>query len=192
MYSLAIVLMCVHQVSFSVLFCFNLKIKYLWIDAKKILPITKWVILPFSVYLWESLLWGLGVRGFWGPGSLLYLIAILSASLFPQTFCFLLKWPFCIAMPSLLLWTKPCPGGRLLPVLLPLCPLPLLHQRGISFALQGELLTFREHIVAEFPDMCCPELTVILPQCSPFFPHLLSSKTSALSSLSWLYISCFL
>lgn len=121
-------------------------------------------------------------KGVLGQGSLLYLIAILSASLFPQTFCFLLKWPFCIAMPSLLLWTKPCPGGRLLPILLPLCPLPLLHHRGISFALQGEPLTFRAHTC--WVSWHVLPRAVILPHCRPFFPHLLSSKTSALSSLS--------
>lgn len=109
------------------------------------------------------------VRGCWGQGGLLYLtLAILSASLFPQTFCFLLKWPFCISLPSLLLWTKPCPGDRLLPALLPLCPLPLLHQRGISFALQGEPLTFREHMVAEFPEMRCPGLCYSLIVVSSF------------------------
>lgn len=158
---------------------------------KKYYPSQNELHCPF-LSICGKVLWGYVCKGVLGTGQ----PSVLNCN----TLCFTVstdillpaKMAFLLAMPSVLLWTKPCPGGRLLPVLLPLCPLPLLHQRGISFALQGEPLTFREHIVVEFPDMCCPGLSAILPQCSSFFPHLLPSKTSALSSLSRLSILWFL
>lgn len=144
---------------------FNLKFKRLLIETVPYKNISAhhkvtWITLPW-LFVGQSS--GCVCKGCWGDRQLLYLtVVVLPASLFPQTFCFLLKWPFSIALPSLFLWTKLCPGGRLLPALLPLCPLPLLHQRGVSFALLGEPVTCREHTVSKLPGMCCPGLFALV------------------------------
>lgn len=76
-----------------------------------------------------------------------------------------------LALPSLLLCTKPWPGGHLPPA--PLAPLPssFATLKGVCFALQDEPLTFREHRVAVLWDAphrlfrCCLSLYSLLYLC---------------------------